>query len=307
MDLSVVVPVYNEEDNVKELLTRLVETLSDGGSESGTPRSYELVVVDDGSTDTTLSRLLELHKRFPTMRVVQLRGNFGQTAAMRAGFDEARGDVIVSMDGDLQNDPRDIPMMVDKLDEGYDLAAGWRQNRQDPFLTRKLPSKIANWIIAKVTGVPIHDNGCSLKAYRADVIREAPLYSELHRFIPAMVSLVGGRIVEVVVRHHPRTKGASKYGLSRALKVPLDIVTVKMLVAFSERPLHWFGMFSLATVLLSASLFLLISPSPVVATSLLMLAGFLATHLLVVGLVGELIVLMSRRINGRATTRIQSS
>ena len=223
--LSIVVPVYNEEDNVRPLfekIQRVCETI--GGT-------YEVLFVDDGSQDKTFTVLSELSEQEPQLFVIRFEKNAGQTAAMAAGFEFARGQRIISMDGDLQNDPADIPKLLEKLDEGYDLVCGWRKERQDKFLTRRVPSIIANWIIGKVTGVRIHDNGCSLKAYRASVIKQVPLYGEMHRFIPAMSTIVGARITEIVVSHHPRRFGKSKYGLGRIWRVMLDIIAFKFIIS----------------------------------------------------------------------------
>ena len=292
IDLSVVVPLYNEEENVGRLYDALCESL--------TPESmtFELLFVDDGSHDGTRDVLRSIAARDARVRAICLRTNYGQTAAMRAGIEHARGKIIVTMDGDLQNNPLDIPTLVKKIDEGYDLVTGWRRNRKDPIISRKIPSKIANWIIRRVTKVPIHDTGCSLKAYRAELIRQVPLYSELHRFIPAMSTLATSRFAEVVVRHHPRQFGESKYGLSRVGKVVLDVLTVKMLISSARQPLHWFGLpaagfFLLAsTVGLGAAYLAIVSDSlstfvlPVVA----LLLAYLAFHLLIAGLFGELVV-----------------
>ena len=229
--LSIVVPVYNEEENVRllfEKIQRVCETIGD---------TYEVLFVDDGSSDATFAVLSELRKRVPQLVVIRFKENAGQTAAMAAGFEFARGERIVSMDGDLQNDPADIPKLLEKLEEGYDLVCGWRKERQDKFLTRRVPSIVANWIIGKVTGVPIHDNGCSLKAYRASVIKQVPLYGEMHRFIPAMSTVAGASIAEIVVTHHPRRFGESKYGLGRVWRVALDIIAFKLIIfVFALRP-----------------------------------------------------------------------
>lgn len=245
MDLSVVVPLYNEEDSVRPLYESIRSVLDDLSVDG------EMVFVDDGSADSTFSKAAEIADADPRLRVVKFRRNYGQTPAMAAGIDLARGRIIVTMDGDLQNDPRDIPEFLKKIDEGCDIVVGWRFERQDKLVSRKIPSKIANWLIAKVTGVPIKDNGCSLKAYRADVIKHVPLYSEMHRFIPAMASLAGPRIAEIKVRHHARKFGESKYGLSRVYKVLLDLLTIKMIATFSARPLKWFAMLSAPFLVLS--------------------------------------------------------
>lgn len=229
--LSIVVPVYNEEDNVRPLFEKIQAVCEAIGD------AYEVLFVDDGSQDKTFAVLSELSKQEPQLVVIQFKKNAGQTAAMAAGFEFARGQRIISMDGDLQNDPSDIPQLLEKLDEGYDLVCGWRKERQDKFLTRRVPSIVANWIIAQVTGVPIHDNGCSLKAYRASVIKQVPLYGEMHRFIPAMSTVVGARIAEIAVSHHPRRFGKSKYGLGRVWRVMLDIIAFKFIISvFTSRP-----------------------------------------------------------------------
>ena len=245
MDLSVVVPLYNEEESVRPLYESIRSVL-DNLSIDG-----EILFVDDGSADSTFAKAAEIADVDPQLRLVRFRRNYGQTPAMAAGIDLARGRTIVTMDGDLQNDPRDIPRFLEKIDEGFDIVVGWRHNRQDKLVSRKIPSKIANWLIAKVTGVPIKDNGCSLKAYRADVIKHVPLYSEMHRFIPAMASIAGSRIAEIKVRHHARQFGESKYGLSRVGKVLLDLLSIKTIATFSARPLKWFAMLSAPFLLLS--------------------------------------------------------
>lgn len=229
--LSIVVPVYNEEDNIRPLFEK-IQTVCEAIGDA-----YEVLFVDDGSKDKTFAVLSELSEQEPQLSVIRLKKNAGQTAAMAAGFEFAQGERIISMDGDLQNDPIDIPKLLEKLEEGYDLVCGWRKERQDKFLTRRVPSIIANWIIGKVTGVPIHDNGCSLKAYRASVIKQVPLYGEMHRFIPAMSTVAGARIAEIVVTHHPRRFGESKYGLGRVWRVMLDIIAFKFIISvFTPHP-----------------------------------------------------------------------
>ena len=237
--LSVVVPVFNEEANVERLYDAIIASLDDFD------RAYEIIFVDDGSTDASFKRAHRLADQDSRLKLIRFRRNFGQTPAMVAGIDYARGDVIVTMDGDLQNDPRDIVMLVQYIESGCDLAVGWRHRRQDRLLSRKIPSRIANWLIGKVTGVPIKDNGCSLKAYRAELIQRVPLYSEMHRFIPAMSSIAGARMAEIKVRHHARKHGKSKYGLSRVYKVLFDLVAIKTITAFSSRPLRWFALLAM--------------------------------------------------------------
>ncbi|MCK4911750.1 MAG: glycosyltransferase family 2 protein [Thermodesulfovibrionales bacterium] len=234
MDVSIVIPVYNEEENIKPLYESLHPVLSALG------KSYEMVFVDDGSSDRTMDELQGIVDQDDTVRVVSLRRNFGQTAAFAAGFDHARGDVIITMDGDNQNDPADIPMMLEKAKD-FDLVSGWRKDRKDAMLLRKIPSRVANWLISTVTGVKLHDYGCSLKAYRHDVIKNLNLYGEMHRFIPAVASWYGISVTEVPVRHHARTRGASKYGISRIPRVMLDLITVKFLQSFSTKPIQFFG------------------------------------------------------------------
>lgn len=235
VELSIVVPLFNEEQNVRPLHTAVVEAVEPIGL------SFELVLVDDGSRDTTFEVAKEVALQDRRVRVIRFRRNFGQTPAMVAGIDHARGRVIVTMDGDLQNDPRDIPEFLAKIGEGYDIVVGWRRRRQDKFVTRILPSIIANRLIAWVTGVPIKDNGCSLKAYRAELVKKIPLYSEMHRFIPAMASIAGARVAQIPVRHHPRRFGVSKYGLSRTYKVLVDLLAIKTVLMLAARPLSPFA------------------------------------------------------------------
>jgi glycosyltransferase involved in cell wall biosynthesis len=290
--ISIVVPVYNEEESVEPLYQKIRGACSVLGS------PYEMVFVDDGSCDRTFGILASIHEQDPSVRVVRFRKNFGQTAAMAAGFEHARGELIVSMDGDLQNDPADIQKLLDKLNEDYDVVCGWRKERKDKLISRKIPSIIANRLIGMVTGVHIHDNGCSLKAYRASTIKNVVLYGEMHRFIPAMSTLTGARIAEIVVNHHPRRFGTSKYGIGRVWRVALDIVTIKMLSGFSSRPAVWFGLFSFPWLVLAVSaLFAAIKlyhDSPLnewfVMFTVSFLFSFLAAHLLALGMIGELFV-----------------
>jgi glycosyltransferase involved in cell wall biosynthesis len=233
--VSLVLPVYNEEDNVEPLYEALAATME------SLPLPCEVVLVNDGSSDDTAARLDALVQRDSRFVVIHLRRNFGQTAAMAAGFDHVTGDVVVAMDADLQNDPADIPKLLDKMREGYDVVSGWRRDRKDKWLTRILPSKIANGLISRMTGVHLHDYGCSLKAYRREVLQDVRLYGEMHRYIPALAYWAGGSVAEVVVTHHPRRFGTSKYGLSRILRVVLDLMTVKFLLAYSTKPIQVFG------------------------------------------------------------------
>src|SRR5919106_921165 len=239
--VSIVVPIFNEVDNIPFLYLGISSAMDRSGY------SWEVVFVDDGSTDGTTSVLKNLHAQHTGVRIVELRRNFGQTAAMAAGFDHARGEIIIAMDGDLQNDPKDIPRLIEKLDEGYDVVSGWRADRQDGFWLRKLPSRIANWLISRTTGTHLHDYGCTLKAYRAEMIKELRLYGEMHRFIPALMGGNGARIAELPVNHHARRYGRSKYGLSRTVRVIFDLMTVKFWLSFLTRPLQIFGLLGLAT------------------------------------------------------------
>lgn len=236
MDLSVVIPVYNEEESLEPLLDELLAALDPTG------KSYEIIVIDDGSTDGTYPVLLRLHQREERLKAVRLKRNFGQTAAVAAGFAHAKGDIIVAMDGDGQNDPKDIPAMLDKMEEGFDLVSGWRFPRQDPLWSRRLPSRVANGLISWITGVKLHDYGCTLKALRSDIAKEVKLYGEMHRFIPAIAFERGARIAEMKVHHRPRRWGESKYGIARTFRVLLDLLTVKFLLSYATRPLHIFGM-----------------------------------------------------------------
>lgn len=233
--ISVVIPLYNEEESIPHLCSALTAALQRYG------KPYEIIVVDDGSKDRSFELLAEQTQRDRHLIVIQLRRNFGQTAAFAAGFNNARGDVVITMDADLQNDPDDIPLLMEKIDEGYDIVSGWRKDRQDRFLDRRLPSMIANRLISNVTDVRLHDYGCSLKAYRRDVLQHVRLYGELHRFIPALASQVGGTVTEVPVNHRSRQYGRSKYGISRAVRVALDLITVWFLGGYSTRPIHVFG------------------------------------------------------------------
>ncbi len=234
--LSVIIPIYNEVENIEELLKRVFEVLKGMGV------SFEVIAVDDGSSDGSTELLKGLKANFNELRVVIFRRNFGQSAAMTAGFDLSRGKIVVTMDGDLQNDPKDIPRLVKAIEDGYDVVTGWRKDRKDAFLSRLLPSRVANWIIGKATGVRLHDYGCSLKAYRQEVAKNLLLYGDLHRFIPVLAELQGARIKEVVVTHHPRTRGKSKYGIGRTYRVLLDLILMLFFQKFATRPLQFFGL-----------------------------------------------------------------
>lgn len=288
VQLSVIAPLYNEEDNVVLLYHSIVKSIDrlDIG--------YEILFVDDGSTDNTVAEAQKLAGNDTRLRVIKFRRNYGQTPAMAAGIDHAKGDVLVTMDGDLQNDPDDIPAFLDKIEEGYDIVVGWRHKRQDKLITRKIPSRIANRLIGRITGVPIKDNGCSLKAYKASVIKSIPLYSEMHRFIPAMASLAGSRIAEIKVKHHARKFGESKYGLSRIYKVLVDLLTIKTILSFFSRPLRIFALAASATAIIGvtalvAGMLQLASGSGFVYISVALLYISLAITLLSLGVMGELV------------------
>jgi glycosyltransferase involved in cell wall biosynthesis len=288
IELSVITPLYNEEDCVQPLYEAIVKAVEPLGIE------FEILFVDDGSRDDTVPRAAKLAASDARLRVIKFRRNYGQTPAMAAGIDHAAGRVLITMDGDLQNDPADIPLFLEKMDEGYDIVVGWRHKRQDKLVTRKIPSRIANWLIGKITGVPIKDNGCSLKAYRADVIKHIPLYSEMHRFIPAMASLAGSRIAEIKVRHHARVFGESKYGLSRIYKVLIDLITIKTLLSSFSRPLLIFAIIaSLAALAGLAALILAITKDTEIPSIVFYSVGILYSSLAIVlvlwGMLGELV------------------
>ena len=293
MDISVVVPLYNEEDNV-QLLYEEIKGVLDTMAEQA-----EIVFVDDGSRDTTLAKLEVIQAGDDHVRVVSLRRNFGQTAAMTAGFDHARGGVIITMDGDLQNDPHDIPQLVGKLNEGYDVVTGWRYDRQDPFLSRKLPSQLANRLISRVTGVVLHDYGCILKAFRREVIDNINLYGEMHRFIPAIASGMGISFTEVKVNHRARRFGTSKYGISRTIRVVLDLITVKFMLSYATRPLHVFGTVGVVSSLLGVTIGLILTVQrqlfgiglanrPLLLLAVLLI--FMGIQFITIGLLAELVV-----------------
>lgn len=293
IDLTVVIPVFNEVDSLELLHSKLRKALSD------LDKSYEIIVVDDGSTDGSFQLLKEIQADDPVLRVIRFRRNFGQTAAFSAGFDAARGDIIITLDADLQNEPADIAMLLRKLDEGFDVVSGWRIDRRDKFLTRRLPSQAANYLISKLTGVELHDYGCSLKAYRADVVKNINLYGELHRFIPALASWQGVRVAEIPVRHAPRKFGQSKYGLSRVLKVLLDLLTVKFLLNYATRPIQIFGLLGLLSLMSGSGLGLYLTimrlffnqplnDRPILLLAILLIVS--GVQLVTMGLLGELVV-----------------
>jgi glycosyltransferase involved in cell wall biosynthesis len=295
-ELSLLLPVYNEEDNLQELHEKIIASMENLG------HSFEVIYVDDGSTDRSFELLKNFAANDSRVRVIAFRRNYGQTAAMAAGIDAARGDVLIPMDADLQNDPADIEQLLAKLNEGYDVVSGWRKDRQDAFLTRILPSKLANGLISRIGGVPLHDYGCSLKAYRREILKEVHLYGEMHRFIPIFASWSGGRVTEIPVTHHPRVAGKSKYGLSRTIKVVFDLVTIKFMASYLTKPLYifgWAGVLSFAISVFSALFafsmkFLhwpkhadfIQTPLPVLAMIMLVLG----IQLFLMGLIAEMLV-----------------
>lgn len=290
MYLSVVIPIMNEEENVRGLYNELVGVLKN------LDKNFEIIIVDDGSTDTTFSILKELQEKDPHLKVISFRKNFGQTAAMAAGFDYAIGEVIVTMDGDMQNDPADIPRLLEKIEGGFDLVSGWRYDRKDKFWTRRFPSKVANWLISRITGVKLHDYGCSLKAFRLDVIKNISLYGELHRFIPAVAALMGVKESELKVNHRYRTHGTSKYGLSRIIRVFLDLITVKFLLSYSTKPIQIFGFLGLISgfigfagmvlVIFQRQFFEMSADRPLLLLSILMI--FTGFQFITLGLIAEI-------------------
>lgn len=294
IELSIVIPLFNEEECVEPLYAQLKEALEP------LERSYEIIIVDDGSTDRSFELLRSLHARDKRLKVIRFRRNFGQTAAFAAGFDHAQGRVVVTMDADLQNDPADIPRLLEKLEEGYDVVSGWRVERwKSAWLTRRLPSVAANRLISETTGVHLHDYGCSLKAYKSEVVKNINLYGELHRYIPAMASWMGVSVAEIPVRYRSRQFGSSKYGVSRTIKVILDLLTVRFLLSYSTRPIHIFGALGLAMSGLGGILGLYLSVVKLVLGQdignrpLLLLAILLmvlGVQMITMGLLGELVV-----------------
>jgi glycosyltransferase involved in cell wall biosynthesis len=302
LDLSIVIPLLNEEDNVNLLYQSLDGVLKDLG------QSAEIIFIDDGSSDSTFSHLKRIQQIDERVLVIRFRRNFGQTAAFSAGIDYARGKVIITIDGDMQNDPADIPHLLKKIEEGYDIVSGWRVNRQDAYLLRKFPSRIANWIISRVTGVRLHDYGCSLKAYRQEVLKNLRLYGEMHRFIPALASWMGIQVAEIPVNHHPRKYGQSKYGLGRTIKVILDLVTVKFLLDYATRPIHIFGFLGMLSFLIGSGLGMYLAvlriffQQPLGDRPILLLAVLLVVlgvQLLTMGLMGEMIIRTYHETQGK--------
>ena len=291
--ISIVVPVFNEEENITPLYRELKNVLGSMGTK------YEVIFIDDGSNDASGETLKRLAQQDKMVKLIQFRKNFGQTAAIAAGVEHAQGEIIVTMDGDRQNDPRDIPRLLEKLEEGYDVASGWRRSRKDPFLNKGFPSALANKLISWLTGVKLHDYGCTLKAYRRNILKDIRLYGEMHRFIPVYANRFGAKIIEVPVRHHERKYGKAKYGLERTIKVILDLFTVKFLVSYSSKPIYLFGGAGVALIIASALLLLFlfirrvfflvsVTQSPLFLISTV--AGLMGFQSILMGLIAELLV-----------------
>jgi len=308
--LSILIPVYNEEGNLSLLYEKLVAALKKVG------RPYEVIFVDDGSSDGSVEILLDLREKNPNVKIISFSRNFGQTAALSAGIDSSKGDIIIPMDGDLQNDPEDILMLLQKIEEGYDVVSGWRKGRKDPFLTRRLPSIIANKIISWIGGVHLHDYGCTLKAYRRDILKNIRLYGEMHRFIPIYAQWIGARVSEIPVHHFPRGSGVSKYGMSRVFKVILDLMVVKFLLSYSQKPIYVFGGLGLLMILggffsgvyaiylkLFKEVSFILTPLPLLCVLLLVL-GFLS---ILMGFLAELLIRTYYESQGKTTYQIKET
>jgi len=308
--LSILIPVYNEVDNILPLYERLVEAIKKTG------KAYEVIFVDDGSSDGTLEALIDINKKNQNVKVISFSRNFGQTAALSAGIDSCKGDIIIPMDGDLQNDPEDIILLLEKIEEGYDVVSGWRRDRKDPFLNRRLPSMFANKIISFIGGVHLHDYGCTLKAYKREILKNIRLYGEMHRFIPIYAQWVGARVTEIPVHHFPRRTGSSKYGLIRIFKVILDLLVVKFLLSYSQKPIYVFGGMGLLMILgaflsggyalylkLLKGVSFILTPLPLLSVLLLML-GFIS---ILMGFLAEILTRTYYESQGKPTYHIKET
>lgn len=306
--ISVIIPVFNEERNVLPLCQKIMVSME------RTSRDYEIIFIDDGSSDNTMGQLRQISKKDPRVKGLSLSRNFGQTAALSAGIDHSNGNIIIPMDGDLQNDPEDIPLLLEKIEEGYDVVSGWRKDRKDPFFTRRLPSILANKIISFIGGVRLHDYGCTLKAYRRHILKNIRLYGEMHRFIPIYAQWVGARVTEIPVRHLSREFGSSKYGMNRVFKVILDLMVVKFLLSYSQKPIYIFGGVGLLMILGSFlsgvyALYLkiikgvsfILTPLPLLCVLLLML-GFLS---ILMGFLAEILIRTYYESQGKPTYQIK--
>lgn len=304
VDLSIVIPIYNERESIGKLYENLNEALSKMNLK------YEVLLIDDGSIDGTFNELLKIHRKNRLFKIIRFRKNFGQTSAISAGFNYAEGEVVITLDADLQNDPQDIPVLLSKMNEGYDIVSGWRKNRKDKAVTRRFPSIIANKIISKLTGVHLHDYGCTLKAYKKEVVKNINLYGEMHRYIPAIASWMGVKVAEVPVMHHSRRYGKSKYGVSRTIKVILDIITVKFLLSYSQSPIQIFGLLGLSSGLfgfiVTAYLIIMrlffnqpLADRPLFILSIFMI--FIGVQLITIGLLAEVLIRVYHKVQDRDT------
>ncbi len=308
--LSILIPIFNEEGNLPLLYEKLIQVIKKS------ERPYEVIFIDDGSTDGSLEILLDIREKNPNVKVISFSRNFGQTAALSAGIDFSKGDILIPMDGDLQNDPEDILILLAKIEEGYDVVSGWRKDRKDPFFTRRLPSVIANRLISIIGGVHLHDYGCTLKAYKRDILKNIRLYGEMHRFIPLYAQWIGARVTEVPVRHHPRRIGTSKYGMSRVFKVILDLMVVKFLLSYSQKPIYVFGGMGLLMILgsfasgvyalylkLIKGVSFILTPLPLLC-ALLMLLGFIS---ILMGFLAEILTRTYYESQGKPTYQIKET
>lgn len=304
VDLSIVIPIYNERESIEKLYKKLDEALSRMNLK------YEVLLIDDGSVDGTFNELLKVHRKNKLFKIIRFRKNFGQTSAISAGFSYAEGEVVITLDADLQNDPQDIPVLLEKLNEGYDIVSGWRKNRKDKAVTRRFPSIIANKIISKLTGVHLHDYGCTLKAYKKEVVKNINLYGEMHRYIPAIASWMGVKVAEVPVMHHSRRHGKSKYGVSRTIKVILDIITLKFLLSYSQSPIQMFGLLGLFSgmigFIMTAYLIIMrlffnqpLADRPLFILSIFMI--FIGVQLITIGLLAEVLIRVYHKVQDRST------
>ncbi|MBL7124365.1 MAG: glycosyltransferase family 2 protein [Actinobacteria bacterium] len=304
MDLSIVIPIYNERESIEKLYKKLDEALS------RINLKYEVMLIDDGSTDGTFNELLKIHRKNRLYKIIRFRKNFGQTPAISAGFSYAEGEVVITLDADLQNDPQDIQVLLSKMNEGYDIVSGWRKNRKDKAVTRRFPSIIANKIISKLTGVHLHDYGCTLKAYKKEVVKNINLYGEMHRYIPAIASWMGVKVAEVPVMHHSRRYGKSKYGVSRTIKVILDIITLKFLLSYSQSPIQIFGLvglfsglvgFIMTSYLIIMRLFFNqpLADRPLFILSIFII--FIGVQLITIGLLAEVLIRVYHEVQNRST------
>ena len=308
-DISIVIPVYNEEENIPHLAESLQSVLEKLG------KKYEVLLIDDGSKDKSYEKLADIHEKNKNFKIIRFRRNYGQTQAMRAGFDNAAGDIIITLDADMQNDPSDIPAILKKMEQGYDIVSGWRKNRQDRLFSRRMPSVIANRLISRLFNVHIHDYGCTLKAYKKDILDNIELYGEMHRYIPAVASWMGVEIAEIPVNHHPRKFGKAKYGISRTVRVILDIITIKFLLTYSKKPMQIFGLIGVAASLIGLGLTIwliverLFFDIPLANRPLFILSIFIflgGIQFVTMGLLGEIMMRTYHEGTGKPTYMIRN-